>query len=27
LDAAPNAKLGEWSSSEPPVVAPGWPKR
>ncbi|MBP3893236.1 MAG: tRNA (adenosine(37)-N6)-threonylcarbamoyltransferase complex transferase subunit TsaD [Atopobiaceae bacterium] len=27
LDAAPNAKLGEWSSSEPPVVGPGWPER
>ena len=27
LDAAPNAKLGEWSSAEPPVVAPGWPTR
>ena len=27
LDAAPNAKLGEWSSPEPPVVGPGWPLR
>ncbi len=27
LDAAPNAKLGEWSSPEPPTVAPGWPHR
>ena len=27
LDAAPNAALGEWSSSEPPVVGPGWPER
>ncbi|MBR3234160.1 MAG: tRNA (adenosine(37)-N6)-threonylcarbamoyltransferase complex transferase subunit TsaD [Atopobiaceae bacterium] len=26
LDASPNAKLGEWSSSEPPVVGPGWPR-
>lgn len=27
LDAAPNAKLGDWSSPEAPVVGPGWPKR
>ena len=27
LDAAPNAKLGEWSSPEPPTVGPGWPLR
>lgn len=27
LDAAPNARLGEWSSPESPVVAPGWPSR
>ena len=27
LDAAPNAKLGEWSSPEPPVVGTGWPTR
>ena len=26
LDAAPNAKLGEWSSSEAPVVRDTWPK-
>ncbi len=25
LDAVPNAKLGEWSSPEPPLVGPGWP--
>lgn len=25
LDAAPNAKLGEWSSPLSPVIAPGWP--
>jgi len=24
-DAEPNAQLGSWSASEPPVVAPGWP--
>lgn len=27
LDAAPNAKLGEWSSSEAPVVSDVWPKQ
>lgn len=27
LDAAPNAKLGEWSSPLAPVVGPGWPAR
>ena len=27
LDAAPNAKLGEWSSPQAPVVGPGWPER
>ena len=27
LDAAPNAKLGEWSSSEAPVVRDEWPKQ
>ena len=27
LDAAPNAKLGEWSSPEAPVVGSGWPER
>ncbi len=27
LDAAPNARLGEWSSPEPPVVGTGWPER
>lgn len=27
LDAAPNAKLGEWSSAEPPVIGTGWPSR
>lgn len=27
LDAAPNAKLGEWSSPEAPVVSGPWPKR
>ncbi len=26
LDAAPNAKLGEWSSPEPPVIGTGWPE-
>ncbi|MBR2683428.1 MAG: tRNA (adenosine(37)-N6)-threonylcarbamoyltransferase complex transferase subunit TsaD [Atopobiaceae bacterium] len=26
LDAAPNAKLGEWSSGEAPVVSDVWPK-
>ena len=27
LDAAPNAKLGEWSCSEAPVVRDTWPKQ
>ncbi len=27
LDANPNAKLGEWSSSVAPVVGEGWPQR
>ena len=27
LDAAPNAKLGDWSSPLAPQVAPGWPAR
>ena len=27
LDAAPNAKLGEWSCDAAPVVGPGWPQR
>lgn len=27
LDANPNARLGDWSSSEVPVVGPGWPAR
>ena len=26
-DAEPNAQLGCWSAPEPPVVAPGWPKK
>ncbi len=27
LDAEPNAKLGSWSCSEPPVVCPDWPAK
>ncbi|MFC2706519.1 MAG: multifunctional tRNA N6-adenosine(37)-N6- threonylcarbamoyltransferase complex dimerization subunit type 1 TsaB/ribosomal protein alanine acetyltransferase/tRNA (adenosine(37)-N6)-threonylcarbamoyltransferase complex transferase subunit TsaD, partial [Olsenella profusa] len=26
-DADPNARLGSWSSPEPPVVGQGWPRR
>ena len=26
-DAEPNAKLGCWSSGEPPVIGPGWPEK